>query len=76
MLGHGGNPGKFKSYRRLEVGFHNTFLVQCEDLDRAVYAYLEENTLEGLSLSNKELKKQAKEIAGGLHVQNFKVSSQ
>ena len=24
MFGHGGNPGKFESYRRFEVDFHNT----------------------------------------------------
>ena len=27
MFGHGGNPGKFESCRKFEVGSHNTDLV-------------------------------------------------
>ena len=28
---HGGNPGKFESCRRFEVGFHNTYLCSSRD---------------------------------------------
>ena len=53
---------------------HDGAAVFSEELDRALYTYLEETVSDGLSLSNKELQKRAKEIAGGMDIGEFKAS--